>query len=130
MNTGCSVCDLNCQPPSASSTHSLIKSAISIGGFVCGAGGGYGGPVEADNAEHFRARSIARLDEQIIDEMPRGLHAADSGKSLAFTPGIKFSDSITTFEAVVTNRHDAVRRIKLVCVPTAIAIHLVPISRL
>jgi len=33
------MCDLNCQPLSASSAHSLIKSAISIGGLVCGAGG-------------------------------------------------------------------------------------------
>ena len=39
MKTGCSVCDLNCQPLSSSKMHSLIRSATSIGGFDWGAGG-------------------------------------------------------------------------------------------
>ena len=39
MNTGSRLCDLNCQPRSASHTHSLIRSAISMGGLDCGAGG-------------------------------------------------------------------------------------------
>ena len=39
MNIGWSVCDLNCHPSSASSTQSFIRSAISIGGLDCGAGG-------------------------------------------------------------------------------------------
>jgi hypothetical protein len=39
MNTGWSVCDLNCHPLFASSTQSFTRSAISIGGLDCGAGG-------------------------------------------------------------------------------------------
>ena len=38
MNTGCSACDWNCHV-SPSRTHSLIRSAISIGGFDCDTGG-------------------------------------------------------------------------------------------
>jgi len=62
--------------------------------------------------------------------MSRGFYAADSGKGLAFTPSIKFSDFITAFEPVVADRHYAVRCIKFVRAPTAIAIDFVPISRL
>ena len=39
MNIGWSVCDLNCHPLSGSSTQSFNRSAISIGGLDCGAGG-------------------------------------------------------------------------------------------
>jgi hypothetical protein len=39
MNTGSRRCDLNFHQLAPSQTHSLIRSAISIGGFDCGAGG-------------------------------------------------------------------------------------------
>jgi hypothetical protein len=39
MNIGWCVCDLNCHPLSGSSTQSFNRSAISIGGLDCGAGG-------------------------------------------------------------------------------------------
>ena len=62
--------------------------------------------------------------------MPRGLHAADGGERLAFTPSVEFANFLPSFEAVVAHAHHAVGRIKFMGAAPAMAVDLVPISRL
>jgi hypothetical protein len=62
--------------------------------------------------------------------MPRGLHAADHGGGMAFAPSVEFTNLFPSFEAIVTYHHDAVGQIEFVRAAPAIAIDLVPISRL
>src|SRR5262245_19004763 len=61
--------------------------------------------------------------------MARGLHAADGGRGLAFTPRVELSNFFASLKPVVAHHHHAVRQVILGAVP-AIAIDLVPISRL
>src|SRR6266545_4813319 len=62
--------------------------------------------------------------------MPRGLHAADGGERLTFTPSVEFANFLPSFEAVVAHAHHAVGRIKFMGAAPAVAVDLVPISRL
>jgi hypothetical protein len=64
MNTGCSVCDLNCHLSCSSNMHSLIRSAINIGGFDWGAGGRtvaiqLGGRQRAKQIWHWVVRAVS-----------------------------------------------------------------------
>src|SRR5262249_9200066 len=63
-------------------------------------------------------------------QMARGLHAADGGHGLAFTPRVEFSNFFTSLKPVVGHHHHAVRQVIFVGAMPAIAIDLVPISRL
>src|SRR5262245_62126869 len=62
--------------------------------------------------------------------MPRGLHAADGGRGLAFTPRVEFSNFFTSLKPIVAHHHHAVRQVIFMRAVPAIAIDLVPISRL
>src|SRR5262245_31585297 len=62
--------------------------------------------------------------------MARGLHAADGGRGLAFTPRVELSNFFTALKPIVAHHHHAVRQVIFVGAVPAIAIDLVPISRL
>src|SRR5262245_65581753 len=62
--------------------------------------------------------------------MPRGLHAADGGRDLAFTPRVEFSNFFTSLKPIVADHHHAVRQVIFMRALPAVAIDLVPISRL
>src|SRR5262245_66561927 len=62
--------------------------------------------------------------------MTRGFHAADGGRGLAFTPCVEFSNFFASLEPVVAYHHHAVRQVIFMGAVPAIAIDLVPISRL
>src|SRR5262249_58239440 len=62
--------------------------------------------------------------------MARGLDAADGSRSLAFAPRIELSNFVASQKPVVAHHHHAVRQVIFVGVVPAVAIDLVPISRL
>src|SRR5262245_65912806 len=62
--------------------------------------------------------------------MTRGFHAADGGRGLAFTPCVEFSNFFASLKPVVAYHHHAVRQVIFMGAVPAIAIDLVPISRL
>src|SRR5258707_7634661 len=62
--------------------------------------------------------------------MARGLHAADGGRGLAFTPCIELSNFVASLKPIVADHHHAIRQVIFVGAVSAIAIDLVPISRL
>src|SRR5262245_58770710 len=62
--------------------------------------------------------------------MTRGFHAADGGRGLAFTPCVEFSNFFASLKPVVAYHHHAVRQVTFMGAVPAIAIDLVPISRL
>src|SRR5262249_43068268 len=62
--------------------------------------------------------------------MARGLHAADGGRGLAFTPRVELSNFFASLKPVVGHPHHAARRVIFGGGVAAIAIDLVPISRL
>ena len=62
--------------------------------------------------------------------MARGLHAADGGRGLAFTPRIELSNFVASLKPIVADHHHAIRQVIFVGAVSAIAIDLVPISRL
>src|SRR5262249_60653344 len=66
----------------------------------------------------------------IVDQMPRGLHAADGGERLAFAPGVEFLNFFAAFKPVVAHRHHAIRCIKFMRAASTIMVNLVPILRL
>src|SRR5215468_11569984 len=60
----------------------------------------------------------------------RGLHAADGSRSLAFAPRVELSNFVASLKPVVAHHHHAIRQVIFVGAVPAIAIDLVPISRL
>src|SRR5260370_41833921 len=62
--------------------------------------------------------------------MAGGLHAGDGGRGLAFTPRIELSNFVASLKPIVADHHHAIRQVIFVGAVSAIAIDLVPISRL
>src|SRR5258707_722768 len=62
--------------------------------------------------------------------MARGLHAADGGRGLAFTPRIELSNFVASLKPIVADHHHAIRQVIFLGAGSALAIDLVPISRL
>src|SRR5215831_1054670 len=62
--------------------------------------------------------------------MARGLHAADGSPSLAFAPRVELSNFVASQKPVVAHHHHAVRQVIFMGAMPAVAIDLVPISRL
>src|SRR5215470_18504114 len=62
--------------------------------------------------------------------MARGFHAADGGRGLAFTPRVERSNFVASLKPIVAHHHHALRQVEFMSAVSAIAIDLVPISRL
>src|SRR5215469_11687265 len=62
--------------------------------------------------------------------MARGFHAADGGRGLAFTPRVERSNFVASLKPIVAHHHHALRQVEFMGAAPAIAIDLVPISRL
>src|SRR5262252_10022580 len=62
--------------------------------------------------------------------MACGLDAADGGRGLAFTPRVELSNFFTSLKSIVTDHHHAVGQVIFMGAMPAVAIDLVPISRL
>ena len=68
------------------------------------------GAVEAHDAQHPGRALAARFDEQVVDQMARGLDAADRGDRLTLAPCVEFLDLVATLKAVVAHHHEAIGR--------------------
>src|SRR5262249_22440315 len=62
--------------------------------------------------------------------MARGFHAADGGRGLAFTPRVERSNFVASLKPIVAHHHHALRQVEFMGAAPAVAIDLVPISRL
>src|SRR6516165_8155164 len=62
--------------------------------------------------------------------MARGFHAADGGRGLTFTPRVERSNFVASRKPIVAHHHHALRQVEFMGAASAIAIDLVPISRL
>src|SRR5215510_4557498 len=62
--------------------------------------------------------------------MACGLDAADGGRGLAFTPRVELSNFFTSLKSIMTDHHHAVGQVIFMGAMAAVAIDLVPISRL
>src|SRR6266508_6779635 len=62
--------------------------------------------------------------------MARGLHAADGGRRLTLAPAIEFAIFLASLKAIVADYHYAVRQVEFVGIAPAVAIDVVPVSRL
>src|SRR6516162_8551092 len=62
--------------------------------------------------------------------MPRGFHAADGARGMSFTPCVERSNFVASLKPIVAHHHHALRQVEFMSTVSAIAIDLVPISRL